>query len=265
MAYDSVVDSAVLDGAMTATANAIREKTGISEQIAWDRTNGFKDSVDEVYEAGKKSEWDKFWDAYQNYGNRTNYAFAFSGVGWTTENLKPKYNIVATNYNLAFRDFPIAFNISDFFFEQGIMLDFSKCTVFSEMLLFSKINGIGIVDTRSANNINYAFSNATALETIRLLILKDDGSQSLSSSFNNCLSLKNITIQGIIGADVSFSASTLLTKDSITNIVNALSTTTTGKTLTLSKTAVDNAFGGSTSAEWLALRETRSNWTIALA
>jgi hypothetical protein len=92
-------------------------------------------------------------------------------------------------------------------------------------------------------------------------------------AFSNTSNLVNITIDGKIaknGFDVHWS--TKLNKPSILSIVNALSTTTSGLTATLSKTAVDTAFAtteggtdGSTSAEWLALVATRSNWTIALA
>lgn len=45
MAYDKIVDSAKLDTAMTATANAIRGKTGGTDQIAWDETTGFASAV----------------------------------------------------------------------------------------------------------------------------------------------------------------------------------------------------------------------------
>ena len=62
MPLDRVVDSAVLDGAMTATANAIREKTGSTERIAWDETKGFTAPVDEVYEAGRKAADEAFWN-----------------------------------------------------------------------------------------------------------------------------------------------------------------------------------------------------------
>lgn len=48
MAYDKVVDSAVLDAAMTYTANRIRSKTGGTDQIAWDSTKGFGDAVDAI-------------------------------------------------------------------------------------------------------------------------------------------------------------------------------------------------------------------------
>jgi hypothetical protein len=52
MAYDKVVDSAKLDAAMTATANAIRAKTGGSSAIQWKETTGFADAVVNVPSSG---------------------------------------------------------------------------------------------------------------------------------------------------------------------------------------------------------------------
>ena len=46
MAVDKAVDSAQLDGAMTATADKIREKTGSSNPIPWDRDTGFAGALD---------------------------------------------------------------------------------------------------------------------------------------------------------------------------------------------------------------------------
>lgn len=52
MAYDKVVDSAALDSAMTYTANCIRNKTGGTDQIAWDSAKGFGDAVDAISSGG---------------------------------------------------------------------------------------------------------------------------------------------------------------------------------------------------------------------
>ena len=52
MAYDKVVDSAALDAAMTYTANRIRNKTGGTDQIAWDSAKGFGDEVDAITGGG---------------------------------------------------------------------------------------------------------------------------------------------------------------------------------------------------------------------
>lgn len=48
MAYDKVIDSTLLDAGLTATANAIRAKTGSSSPIAWDSANGFKAAVEGI-------------------------------------------------------------------------------------------------------------------------------------------------------------------------------------------------------------------------
>ena len=46
MAFNAVVDKAKLEGAITATANAIRAKTGNTEKITWNADSGFSDAVD---------------------------------------------------------------------------------------------------------------------------------------------------------------------------------------------------------------------------
>ncbi len=51
MAYDKVVDSAKLDAAMTATANAIRAKRGSAGMIAWDEQNGYAGAVNALPDA----------------------------------------------------------------------------------------------------------------------------------------------------------------------------------------------------------------------
>lgn len=52
MAYDKVVDSARLDGALTATADAIRDKTGGVDNIQWDADTGFAAAVDAITTGG---------------------------------------------------------------------------------------------------------------------------------------------------------------------------------------------------------------------
>ena len=52
MAFDKVIDSTKLDSAMTYTANRIRNKTGDTNQIAWDSAKGFGDAVDAISSGG---------------------------------------------------------------------------------------------------------------------------------------------------------------------------------------------------------------------
>ena len=48
MAYDKVIDSTKLEAGMTATANAIRAKTGGSSPIEWNEETGFKTAVEVI-------------------------------------------------------------------------------------------------------------------------------------------------------------------------------------------------------------------------
>ena len=48
MAYDKVIDSTKLDTAMTATADAIRAKTGGTANLEWNESTGFKNAVEAI-------------------------------------------------------------------------------------------------------------------------------------------------------------------------------------------------------------------------
>ena len=52
MAFDKVINSTQLDAAMSYTANRIRNKTGDTNQIAWDSAKGFGDAVDAISSGG---------------------------------------------------------------------------------------------------------------------------------------------------------------------------------------------------------------------
>lgn len=69
MAFDKVIDSTQLDAAMTYTANRIRNKTGGTDQIAWDSTKGFGDAVDDISGGGSGS-------VYENLKYATKVSFA---------------------------------------------------------------------------------------------------------------------------------------------------------------------------------------------
>ena len=108
MAYDKVVDSTALDAAMTYTANRIRNKTGDTNQIAWDSARGFGDAVDaittgssapesdprEVYQGTRPAEWLRLPDydkveehtlyfllkLFPNGENKISFTLRFNGV-----------------------------------------------------------------------------------------------------------------------------------------------------------------------------------------
>lgn len=86
MAFDKVINSTQLDAAMSYTANRIRNKTGGTDQIAWDSAKGFGDAVDaitggssapesdprEVYQGTRPAEWLRLPD-YDKITDNTAY------------------------------------------------------------------------------------------------------------------------------------------------------------------------------------------------
>ena len=104
------------------------------------------------------------------------------------------------------------------------------------------------------------FRGCVSLKTIA--VLRFNSATMINDVFYNCYELLNLTIEGTIGqSGLDLQYSTKLSKASITSVMNALSASASGKSITLSKTAVNNAF---TTAEWTALAGTKSNWTINL-
>lgn len=66
MAFDKVVDSTKLFAGMTATANAIREKTGSTDPIKWEPDTGFKTAVEGIEAGGGgNGEFSYICDSYE--------------------------------------------------------------------------------------------------------------------------------------------------------------------------------------------------------
>jgi len=225
---------------------------------------GYEKGVHDGSTAGADAERKAFWDVLQNYGNRTDYSYAFYGEVWTKDNFKPIYNIQPTNAYYMFAYSRIYENFAKLLRDLGVTLDLSKATNIEACFAESDFKRLGIIDTTSADALSKLCLYATSLIEINKLILRDDGSQSLHRAFGGCEKLITLNVKGVIGGTTfNVSASPLLSKDSIKSIINAVSTTK-AVTITLSQTAVEAAFGSTTSTEWLNLAATRPKCTISL-
>jgi hypothetical protein len=228
---------------------------GIEQGRAEGESAGYKRGLGEGIEQGKKSQYDEFWDKYQDYGNRRDYMYgAFGGIGWTDETYKPKYQVKIKNSYQCF----VGCNMTEI-----LNVDTSEAVELNATFyVCPKLLHVGVLSFESASgSISSTFKQSRKLHTIDKLILNER--IIYNQMFQECNALQNITIEGTIGQngfDIHWSAK--LSKASIESIVNALSTSTSGLSITLSKTAVNNAF---TTEEWNALVATKSNWTISLA
>jgi hypothetical protein len=152
--------------------------------------------------------------------------------------------------------------------ECGVVLDTSKATVLSNAFAYcgAIIKELPTIDCTGLTASTQVFRDGyDGLSTIEKVIVNENTTFDRWFYYTN---IKNITFEGVIGQnlDISYkeqnSKKSWLSADSIRNIIEHLSDTASGKTLTLSNTAVNNAF---TTDAWNALIATKSNWTITLA
>lgn len=195
---------------------------GISEGTSQGYTIGFED--------GKRS----FWGVFQNYGKSegANYYYAFYADRFDDTTYNPEYDIIV---------------------EEGITTGrnvFQGCT----------LTDIKVSFYANSNSTNLCFYGASKLKRIPLFYVYE--TTAYDRTFQGCGELVELTMGGTIGKNgFDVSACKKLNRASIESIINALSATISGLTVTLSKEAVDNAF---TAEEWDALIATKSNWTIEL-
>ena len=230
------------NGTLIKTANSLR-KIGLSGKFL---PSAFPELIlglsvgdyDSGIEDGKQAEYDRFWDVFQDNGNRRNYWGGFAG--WKDAIFKPKYPIIASTCN--------------------------------SMFYRAAIPNLPIIDLSQASSIANTFDYTSGLTSIEKIILKSNGSQTFTQGFAGCSVLAEVRFEGIIGNNLTMKDCKKLSAASIENIINALSTTASGKNITFSTAAINTAFetsegaaNGSTSTEWAALIATRSNWTVNLA
>lgn len=238
----------------------------------------FEVIADEVYEKGKKDEYDKFWDEYQNYGNATYYNYAFFSGRFNFENFYPKYDIrpVGGSGQNMFYNWKVAVgkfvgSLKQRLEECGVVLDTSQCTLMASCFTyggFTEIPTIDLSNLTTASAAIFAY-NYGYLKTIEKIIMSENTVIS-ANWFAEDTALENLTIEGTIGQN-NFNVKDCkkLSGASIVSIIEALSTTTSGLSVTLSQTAVDNMVfpitgNKGTYNSWTELEQTRTNWTISL-
>ena len=188
---------------------------------------------------GKQAENDEFWDNYIFKEPMTDSAGLFAGRGWNDKSFKPNKSFTISGssaylfYNTGITDFVGLLE------RLGVTITFSDISG-NVITSYSALTTFPPISFRAA--LTNAFANSANLVTVEKVILKEDGSNTFSSPFNNCPELKNVTFEGVIGQNgLNLQWSTKLSRESIESIINALSTATSGNTVTISKTAKENA------------------------
>ena len=140
-------------------------------------------------------------------------------------------------------------------------------SIYATFRFCSKIKEI--TGTSRWTTLAYSFEGCKLLERINATLVDCD-----AYSFNSCDTLKEVTFEeeSISNRNAQLRHCKLLSKNSIISVINGLNSSSSGGTLSLSLTAVNNAFetvvglaDGSTSQEWLALIDTKRNWAMTLS
>lgn len=228
-----------------------------------------KEEIKEAYNNGAQTEYNTFWDDFQDNGKRQYYDEAFYGDGWTINNFRPKYDIVPVSAYGMFSYNRIICELDSLLNELNINLDFSKCKNMPSIFYTTDFLRVGKVDTASLNTSSWnMFARSARLHTIKELVIYPDTEKyiNFSNAFSGTTALVNITITGTgrITQNLNLGDCVSLSKDSITNFINYLSDETKNHTTTFSYNAVKAAFGSVDSAEFKTLIETKSNWNIVL-
>lgn len=241
---------------LTAIGDAIRQKTGSSELIP---LSDMPSQIDEVYKKGAQSEYDAFWDKYQERGVPQQYIYSFAGYGWDDRTFKPKHNIIMRYGCTGAFWYSEMTDIVKSLADCGVTLDTSGASNLQSTFSSCKTKRLPVISAEGATSANSIFEGCKDLESVEKFILVKRNT--LVSAFKNCTKLKDIVFEGEIGYNTDLQYSPL-SKDSITSVLGVLSDTTSGLTLTLNKTAVENAFEDTD--EWNTLIAAKTNWTITL-
>lgn len=280
----------------------------IGEVYSAGYASGNEEGYSKGYSAGTQNglptTWDYFWDSFQIRGTRTDYNAAFRGDGkrgWTADNFIPKYDIIPKGVCMfMFANSKIEGDLTEILLECGINLKTNNCTNLTQAFsstLFTRIGEVDLTGVTSSTGCYGLFASwgTSRLETIDKLII--NRTNVFTDVFKGCDRLRNLTIEGTIAQkDFNLQWSTLLSRASIlgkeateeqiqagTNLVllndkyyyggifGALSDSTSGLTVTLSKTAINNAFGIDVDDEttwgegtdYYNLRHSKDNWTIS--
>ena len=182
------------------------------------------ENTPKVFDAGKQAEYDRFWDTYQQNGKRTEYPYAFGGRGWTPDTFKPKYDMAVFTGSYMFASSNLPIDLPAYLEQLGVKLDLSAVAAITYMFQSSTVTRVGVIGC-IGTSFMACFNNCKKLATIDRMIVKKD--LTYTATFDNCTSLQNLTIEGVIGNAMNVSACPL-THESLMSILNALEAKTSG-------------------------------------
>lgn len=196
---------ATVNEKMTAIADAIRDKTGETEALTLD---GMAENVSNVYEAGKKAEYNEFWDNFNTGNGSTQWDYRYAGTGWCKANFKPTEDIVCSVRTFARHGWNRSelYDLAEHLDNLGVKI--TKLTSARETFIYcTTFSRLPELDASSCTYFYDTFYGMTRLVTIDKFIVNTDKATYWDGAlFDNCTRLANINMEGsIIGKSIDFS------------------------------------------------------------
>lgn len=227
MAFDKIVDSTALDTALTYTANRIRNKTGGTDQMAWDSTKGFGDAVDAISSGGGNPF--EVFESLQSFG--------LSNSSTITEFIANIPNVTTLRNSFAVaRANPltrIELTVSGKLTDVGFMLGNSAAHGLTEIVFkgdFSKVKSVATAFACSGTGINDALKKIVGLDFTSVT--------NASNVFASQRGLTDIEIKAdTVNVSLNLNGQPALNIGSCVNVLNAIKDRTGQDALTLTLNA----------------------------
>ena len=202
-----------------------------------EKLNTIANNIPAIYNAGiengVKSEYDRFWDVFQENGQRKRYFYAFAGGGWTPEIFNPKHHISIVETATPNRHCEGMF----YGFMRGYegqpisltpeMVDFSQAMLIQDTFSNAYFDTI-TADFSNAVSLYGAFQQHKAVnqeKTTRAIYLKvTEKCTNFTGAFNQCSNLEELqfTADSIIAAQIDVAHCVKLSHESLMSILYAL-------------------------------------------
>lgn len=214
-------------------------------------------SYDTGYKAGNYDTVNEMMDALTDNGARTEYRYAFASERWTDELFKPHTVIKPTNFQNGLYKSKIGNNA------YTDLLDFSNCQNLSAAFMYSTVKMLKVIDARKTtsgfNGMSNMLNNCSQLESVDEFYPSSGSSKAnFQNTFTNCYALTKLIVKSEIsqnGLDLHWS--TELSGPSMRSIINNLSNSTSGLSVTLPN-------GKLSETELTSLIASKPNWTISI-
>ena len=222
-----------------------------------DKLTTIAENIPKVYDKGKADVELKFWEMLTDNGNRIHFQYAFGSSDYTgysyVKPIKIKGNAQRIFYNYSGTEYPKNIDFSE--------IDTSKAynSEYYSMWFRYGTNITTVPDMGIPALPGYPdmYANMPNLHTI--VIVRSNENTMFTGTFASCPKLENITFEGTIGQNISFSGCNELTHDTLVHIIEHLKD--------YGETATHTLTIGSTNLAKLSDTEkaiaTQKGWTLA--